>query len=139
MQSKLPRTVRRVTTAIATACVVVGCGGAHHGEPGLGMLNDARFRSYVLLPIPAANGADCTTTRLVSATGKRPLCANTLWVGGTCKITGLRAGCACYEGQAHACDKSTSNACTGGAPSCGVKACLVDNDSLSSWSACSLL
>jgi hypothetical protein len=141
MQSKSPRTARRITTAIAAAGVLVGCCGAHHGhgEPGIGVLNNPKFRSFTHLPIPATNGADCSDSREASpTTGLRPLCATTAW-GAACRITGLRPGCVCFEGQAHACDKTTGAPCTLGAPNCGVRACLVHSDTSSSWSACSLL
>ena len=131
------------------ALAAVGCSeeqGIGEAEPtasvgqAISVLNDPRFRSYTLLPIStAADENECENTRLTLATGKEPLCAVAEWWPEGCKITGLKPGCVCYEGQAHACNEITGGTCQTGAPNCGIRACLVNNDNSSLWSACSLL
>lgn len=143
------RTVVRATTASCAALAIIGCccNHGHHGHdgPGLGVLNDPRFRSNVLLPINThTDSFTCENTRFTYQNGKEPLCAVAQWAAGgapngTCTIIGLKAGCDCYEGQAHACHEVTQGTCQTGAPNCGVRACLVDSDNQSHWSACSLL
>lgn len=103
------------------------------------------FKSYTILPIDAGNPVDpnkCTKSRLQTVGGQRPLCATTNTTGyaaNPCVITGLRAsGCACYEGQAHACDPDGGGPCTSGT-NCGVRACIVTSDTSSSWSACTCM
>jgi hypothetical protein len=148
MISKRSRRICAVVCGVLFSLAVVACGGLHDGHgPGLGVLDDSRFRSFKLLPITDSNGTDCYRTRFEDGgtgpgTGDRPLCANTIWVSSnnTCRITGLKSwNCACYEGQAHACDKTTGGPCEAGAPNCGVRACLVNADDNSVWSACSVL
>jgi hypothetical protein len=105
----------------------------------------AGFKSYTILPIDAGNPIDpnkCTKSRLQSVGGQRPLCAITNTTGYTanpCVITGLRAsGCACYEGQAHACNPDGGGPCTSGT-NCGVRACIVTSDTSSTWSPCTCM
>jgi hypothetical protein len=97
-------------------------------------MTGAQFKSVNLLPLPATDGGTCAA--LPTAGGVRPLCAKTTWTGTQCKVTGLNTGCACFEGQAQACDTSTGNACPSGT-GCGVKKCMTTtSDTSSSWSAC---
>src|SRR5262245_45762269 len=137
------RAVVRATSATFMALAIVGCchHGPHHDEPGLGVLNDARFRSFTLLPISAPDGNRCEKSRFQDPEGKRPLCAVTQWTNNQCVIVGLQpnTNCKCFEGQAHACHEVTQGTCQAGAPSCGIRACLVNSDADSQWSQCSLL
>jgi len=105
----------------------------------------AGFKSYTILPIDAGNPVDinkCTKSRLQVVGGMRPLCATTNTTGyatNPCIVTGLKnAGCACYEGQAHACDPDGGGPCTTGT-NCGVRACVVTSDTSSTWSACTCM
>jgi hypothetical protein len=116
---------------------------AEEENVGKSVINDPRFRSFVTLPMPAMNQADCLNTRLVLSSGKRPLCAETTWTpagaSGICRPKGTKGGtCRCYEGQAHACDLATGGPCTTGT-GCGIKACLVNSDTDAVWSACDTL
>lgn len=100
------------------------------------------FRSDTLLPMSVTNPADCANNKSpVFPTARRPLCAATTYTaGGTpqCQITGLQAPtCACWEGQAHACDLTTGGPCTAGGQGCGVMKCSAADDTHSVWSACS--
>ena len=142
MLSNRTGTTRTLAVGPFILLATAACGGGIHDSPGIGVLSDPRFRSFTNLPITGSNGIDCLSNRNELATGDRPFCANTIWVSSnsTCRITGLRSwGCACYEGQAHACDETTGGPCTLGAANCGVQACLVNSDTSSVWSACSLL
>jgi hypothetical protein len=105
----------------------------------------AGFKSYTTFPIDAGNPVDnnkCTKSRLQVAGGMRPLCALTNTTGyanNPCIVTALKnAGCACYEGQAHACDPDGGGPCTSGT-NCGVRACIVTSDTSSTWSACTCM
>lgn len=144
---------RSKVIAIAAAAAIAVCGlllflfrsaSSGGGDECCGN-SPAGFKSYTILPIDAGNPVDpnkCMKSRLQAVGGQRPLCATTNTTGyasNPCVITGLRAsGCACYEGQAHACDPDGGGPCTSGA-NCGVRACIVTSDTSSSWSACTCM
>jgi len=121
---------------------MVSCVGGDDSPPGAGGTTGTPrpFRSDTLLPLSVTTLSTCETLKSASnPSARRPMCAQTYFQDSssdpTCLITGLKPGCACYEGQAHACDQMTGGPCTSGTD-CGVKECVVIDDAHSSWSAC---
>jgi hypothetical protein len=106
----------------------------------------AGFRNDALFPLDAGNPANLNKCKKSKAQlpdgGVRPLCADTDLVGSAtnpCVVTGLRAStCACFEGQAQACNPDGGGPCTSGT-NCGIKACIVTSDTASTWSACTCM
>jgi hypothetical protein len=142
--------VRGLATVLAISAVAAallgGCGAGSAGSAGsASSLSDGtppptNFRSYHVPVFTTANSIDCTTLRGTTASSKRPMCGATVWNSLTtqCLLQGARTGaginCQCYEGQAHACTPPTgSTACPSGT-GCGIRACLVLNDTSSLWS-----
>jgi hypothetical protein len=103
------------------------------------------FKSRVIPQFYTSDQATCLNKYgPVNPNGKRPACAVTSWNSATqlCSITGVKPGCACYEGQAHACDLgaagSPASPCTSGT-NCGVVTCNVVSDTSSTWNGCTSL
>jgi hypothetical protein len=108
-------------------------------------VSPAGFKSRVIPQFYTADQPSCLYKfSSVTPTGKRPVCAVTSWNQATqlCSIIGVKPGCACYEGQAHACSLggagSPATPCTTGT-NCGVVTCNVVNDSSSTWNGCTSL
>jgi hypothetical protein len=108
-------------------------------------VSPAGFKSRVIPQFYTADQPSCLNKfSSVTPTGKRPVCAVTSWNPATqlCSITGVRPGCACYEGQAHACNLGAAGSpaapCTTGT-NCGVVTCNVVNDSSATWTGCTSL
>lgn len=105
-------------------------------------VSPANFRSKVIPQFYTTDQATCLNKQSpINPKGKRPACAVTSWNAATqlCSITGVKPGCACYEGQAHACDLgaagSPASPCTTGT-NCGVVTCNVTTDTSSTWNGC---
>lgn len=105
----------------------------------------AGFKSRVIPQFYTADEPTCLYKySIATPTGKRPACAVTSWNPSThlCTIIGIKPGCACYEGQAHACDLgaagSPASPCISGT-NCGVVTCNLVNDSSSTWNGCTSL
>jgi hypothetical protein len=67
-------------------------------------------------------------------------CAKYYWdnIHKLCYVTGLRAGCLCYQGEAQACDMN-GDICSSSSTSCGVKLCSVTSvgiSATSTWGTC---
>jgi len=116
------------------------------GSPGATQtctpVSPANFKSKVIPQFYTPDQATCLNKQSpINPMGKRPACAVTSWNSATqlCSIIGVKPGCACYEGQAHACDLgaagSPASPCTSGT-NCGVVTCNVTTDTSSTWNAC---
>jgi len=72
----------------------------------------------MLIPIPLSS-SNCEPFA--------PRCAHTVWNSGEqkCYVDGLRAGCACYDGQVRSCNGS-GGLCQTPTAGCGVQFCVVN-------------
>lgn len=120
---------------------IAGC-GAPSAVQTCTPVSPANFKSKVIPQFYTPDQATCLNKQsITNPNGKRPACAVTSWNAATqlCSIIGVRSGCACYEGQAHACDLgaagSPASPCTSGT-NCGVVTCNLTGDSSSTWNAC---
>ena len=89
----------------------------------------AIFRSYDIHDSLADGGYNCSNP---PPSGFRPKCANMVWTASGCVFKNLNTGCACYEGQAQACDPVTLGPCRTGV-GCGVQVCIATSDTTSYW------
>ncbi len=130
----------RLITAGLLLGSVASCaaGGTQTCSP----VSPAGFSSRVIPQFYTSDQANCLNKySKLNPYGKRPACAVTTWNASThlCSITGVKPGCACYEGQAHACDLgaagSPASPCTSGT-NCGVVTCNVTSDTSSTWNGC---
>jgi hypothetical protein len=133
----------RLITASLLLGSVASCGAA--ATETCTPVSPAGFKSRVIPQFYTSDQLNCLNKYgPLNPNGKRPACAVTSWNSAThlCSIIGVKPGCACYEGQAHACDLgaagSPASPCTSGT-NCGVVTCNVVSDTSSTWNGCTEL
>ncbi len=134
----------RLVTAGLLLGSIASC-GAPNAVSTCTPLSPAGFKSRVIPQFYTSNEPSCLYKySIATPTGKRPACAVTSWNSSTqlCSIIGVKPGCACYEGQAHACNLgaagSPASPCLTGT-NCGVVTCNLVNDTSSTWNGCTSL